>query len=330
METSGEMDDQASPKSAQSAKPAPSSRIQKRNARQKLNNANRALIVSHANLGKNSSYKEVDYWKSVLIDLKNLFIIFGITFLFYKYHHALDQERKLSDYYALLEITGKTAGIPSGKKLNLSDQKIKKRMDNMGFGNFLSVDEVFGSNYSAIEKWRQPKDDFMYSQFINYVEKKNKIYGNKKLQFLQLELKSKKLDILCSKADTNVTQFHTCSAASFTSFKRIRQILFEMQKQCTSARNRQNFCSHSATQASINEIYQKNFNQLFPNELCYCRHGKTKKLPTFKSYQQQCSYQASFHDRELCKGCYGNKGYTFNNDDDHRVIWLTLYSGLTT
>ena len=212
---------------------------------------------------------------SKIIEFKKLAYMWLVFYLFFLYHKKFNEEMVTSAPHQLMKMLENK----NSKKLNLTnvlaDSNIKKKIDNMSFGNFITISEV----NTSIEKWRAPDDDFMYSKYIKIIEDSVDLNKDE-----QLELKHEKMhescDIARQKSKYGMrAEFYNCSIALFTGYKRIRQKIFEIQKA-----NNCNECGNSLT--NLTEFHK---NGLFPNELCYCRNGNVKKYTNFKDYKDTCS-----------------------------------------
>ena len=117
--------------------------------------------------------------------------------------------------------------------------------------------------------------------------------------------------------------WQTNTAALFVAFKEIRQLIFGIERECQSERDRKN--------ADICEISSKNVlndtgnrtsliaffsnsddrSALFSHEKCFCRHGKVDELEntSIQHFMRTCSKNI-----ELCETCHkGFKGAILND-----------------
>ena len=285
-------------------------------SRLKRNHSVNKLILKTKHTNNKKPYHLQDRsskYGSNLFDLLRLFCMFLVFYLFFQYHKRFKENMEQSVPYKLMknlefkrDVEGQT------KSLNLTDPTTRKYISSLiDDDHFLLVPEVNSteSESSAIARWRDPNDDFMYSRYLRIIERKVGLDENE-----QLEYKSQVMHKSCQETSSNLEKFHNCSASVFIIYKRIRQLIFEIKKAndctrpCSRPRLRDaelNTTISSKTKTKLSPFYRNN---LFPNEMCYCRNGQTQIHHSFEDYRHKCSKLSEDCDSHNC-----NKGFTFNS-----------------
>ena len=185
--------------------------------------------------------------------------------MFIKYHTALRHEMINSPVFKIhnylqLPAHNKTSSGPVNE--------LRQEFDKLIPNSFTNQEIKIG-----IEKFIEPDDDFMYS-------------------FLFKRLEQKDDELLHNELLVNVTEY-------FTTFKQIRRLLLETDKQCFGdTRNVDKIGSSVIGSVSIETV--------FPKDLCYCRNGQVQTDVSFKKYLlDHCPLRTeSCHSQKCDKGYY--------------------------
>jgi len=142
--------------------------------------------------------------------------MFLVFYLFFEYHKRFKENMEKSVPYKLMKnLEFKRDAEDQTKSLNLSDPTTRKYISSLiDDENFLLVPEVNSteSESSAIAKWRDPNDDFMYSRYLRTIEKTVALDENE-----QLDYKSQVMHKSCQQASSNLKNF-IIVALAFLSF----------------------------------------------------------------------------------------------------------------
>ena len=208
---------------------------------------------------KGAKMASKSYW------FKQLFLLYLIMTLFILFSLRFRNELENSDLFDVL--------------INLKQNKTYG-LGKMHMKDYLSNEEIT----AAVENWRAPDDDVMYGTFIRgLIQKLEKVNvtGQEPIGHMGLQEQSLKWIESCSKLyDTHLSSINKtdtdttliCTAAIFTAYKAIRERIFQVQKQC----NLPSSCN-------------RNYTQLFSNQLCYCRHGTSIYDQAFQIQKRDCS-----------------------------------------